>query len=116
MVLTYCCCGCAPAGKLELAQACLDKAGDLSGLLLMNASLGSTAGMAALAERAAAAGKQNVAFLALFLLGQVDACVELLSSSGRLPEAAFFARTYAPSRMDEVVQVGRCCAAMRALR
>jgi coatomer subunit beta' len=61
------------AGKLELAEACLDKAGDLSGLLLMNAARGNPGAMAQLAERATEAGKQNVAFLALFLLGQVRA-------------------------------------------
>ena len=34
-----------------------------------------------------------------------DACIDLLISCGRLPEAAFFARTYAPSRMTEVVKL-----------
>ena len=39
-----------------------------------------------------------------FLLGDVDACIALLASCGRLPEAAFFARTYAPSLMAAVVK------------
>ena len=34
-----------------------------------------------------------------------DACIDLLIGCGRLPEAAFFARTYAPSRMTEVVKL-----------
>lgn len=34
-----------------------------------------------------------------------DACIDLLIACGRLPEAAFFARTYAPSRMTEVVKL-----------
>ena len=51
---------------------------------------------------AEAAGKQNIAFICHFLLGRLDECVDLLMSCGRLPEAAFFARTYAPSRMTEV--------------
>jgi hypothetical protein len=51
---------------------------------------------------AEAAGKQNIAFICHFLLGRLDECVDLLVSCGRLPEAAFFARTYAPSRMTDV--------------
>ena len=54
--------------------------------------------------RAEAAGKQNIAFICHFLLGRLDACVDLLVGCGRLPEAAFFARTYAPSRMTEVLR------------
>ncbi len=62
--------------------------------------------MKALATQAADLGKTNVAFLALFLLGDLAGCAGLLASSGRLPEAAFFARTYMPSSMSEAVQVG----------
>jgi Coatomer WD associated region len=58
-----------------------------------------------LAAAARDAGKTNVAFLARFLLQDVDACVELLIASGRLPEAAFFARTYRPSRVPELVKL-----------
>ena len=41
-------------------------------------------------------------FLAAFLLGRLGQCVDILITSGRLPEAAFFARTYLPSRISEV--------------
>lgn len=58
-----------------------------------------------LADTAFAAGKQNVTFLCLFLLGQTERCVQLLLESGRLPEAAMFARTYLPSKMSAAVQV-----------
>ena len=40
--------------------------------------------------------------VARFLLGDLDGCVDLLVDSGRIPEAAFFARTYLPSRISEV--------------
>ncbi len=40
--------------------------------------------------------------VARFLLGDLDGCVDLLVESGRIPEAAFFARTYLPSRISEV--------------
>lgn len=69
---------------------------------------GDRATMGQLAERAAAAGRLNVAFLALFLLGRSADCVALLLKAGRLPEAALFARAYLPSRMSEAVKVGGC--------
>lgn len=41
-------------------------------------------------------GQNNLAFVALVQLGQVERCVDLLIETGRAPEAALFARTYAP--------------------
>jgi hypothetical protein len=49
------------------------------------------------------AGKTNVAFLANFLLHNLDACIDLLVASGRVPEATFFARAYRPSRVPALV-------------
>lgn len=43
--------------------------------------------------------------LLVLLLLQVDRCVSLLMESGRLPEAALFARSYIPSRMKEPIEV-----------
>ena len=78
------------------------RAKDLSGLLLLYSAKGSADGMQKLVDLSKEQGKQNVAFLGLFLLGQLDECVDLLVSTGRTPEAAFFARTYIPSRVSEV--------------
>jgi coatomer subunit beta' len=63
--------------------------------------------MKALAETARAAGKHNVAFLCLFLLSDLDGCIQLLCETGRVPEAAFMARTYLPSKASEVVALWR---------
>jgi coatomer subunit beta' len=95
-------------GILPLARACLSKGGDLSGLLLLHASLGDVPGLLALAEQAESEAKLNVAFACRLLLSDVDACVALLQRCGRLPEAALFARAYAPSK------VGGCVEAWRA--
>eukprot|EP00877_Chromochloris_zofingiensis_P000490 jgi/Chrzof1/10441/UNPLg00368.t1 len=91
-------------GQLDMAQQCLTKAEDLSGLLLLCAAQGDRPALSQLADTAFAAGKQNVTFLCLFLLGQTERCVQLLLESGRLPEAAMFARTYLPSKMSAAVQ------------
>lgn len=41
-------------------------------------------------------GQNNLAFVGLVQLGQAERCVDLLIQTGRAPEAALFARTYAP--------------------
>lgn len=41
-------------------------------------------------------GANNLAFATLFQLGDAGACVDLLVKTKRAPEAALFARTYAP--------------------
>ena len=48
------------------------------------------------AALAAAAGQLNIAFVAQLLLGRTDKCIDILKSMNRIPEATFFARTYAP--------------------
>eukprot|EP00897_Mesotaenium_endlicherianum_P002794 jgi/Mesen1/2542/ME000161S01590 len=95
------------AGKLDVAEKCLSQATDLSGLLLLFSAQGNIAGLEKLAEQATEQGKYNVAFLSLFLLGRPEACIDLLITSGRIPEAAFMARTYVPSRVSDVVELWR---------
>ena len=56
-----------------------------------------------LGQTASSADKNNVAFLSSFLLGDLENCLETLIKSGRLPEAAFFARTYLPSEVSRVL-------------
>lgn len=87
-----------------MAEHCLKSGKDLSGLLLLYSARGSVDGMRTLTGEALEGGKNNVAFLARFLLGDLPGCVDLLIASGRTPEAAFFARTYLPSRVSEVSQ------------
>jgi coatomer subunit beta' len=91
--------------NFQLSEECMWQANDLNGLLLLFSSNGSAEGMSKLAARAKSLGKFNVAFNCLLLLGQVDECIELLVQAGRVPEAAIFARSYAPSRIADVVKI-----------
>lgn len=93
------------SGKLPVAEQCFEKAKDLGGLLLLYSSRGDAQGMASLAEMADAQGKLNIAFICKFMLSDVDGCIDLLAGCGRIPEAAFFARTYKPSRTSEIVKL-----------
>ncbi|XP_020244249.1 coatomer subunit beta'-1-like isoform X2 [Asparagus officinalis] len=92
-------------GKLDMAEECLSQAMDLSGLLLIYSALGDAEGIAKLASLAKEQGKNNVAFLCLFLLGKLEDCLQLLVDSNRIPEAALMARSYLPSKVSEIVAI-----------
>eukprot|EP00922_Rhytidocystis_sp_ex-Travisia-forbesii_P049827 GHVS01074137.1.p1 GENE.GHVS01074137.1~~GHVS01074137.1.p1 ORF type:complete len:979 (+),score=202.78 GHVS01074137.1:328-3264(+) len=94
-------------GNFPLALGCFTEARDYSGLLLVLTSLGDSEGLKQLAAKAADAGKINVAVMAYLLLRDVNACVDVLIDSKRLPEAAFFARTYCPSQVTRVLALWR---------
>ena len=89
--------------NLDLCEAASVASNDFSDLLLLYSATGNMSGMGKLAKLAADNGRTNVAFVAYLLTGNVEACADLLIATHRLPEAAFFVRTYLPSRMDEVV-------------
>ena len=89
--------------NLELCESAGLSSNDFSGLLLLYSATGNLSAMEQLAQLASEGGKTNVAFVAHLLTGNVEACADLLIATNRLPEAAFFVRTYLPSRMDEVV-------------
>ncbi|AQK80378.1 Coatomer subunit beta'-3 [Zea mays] len=90
-----------------MAEECLLQAKDLSGLLLLYSSLGDAEGIEKLASLAKEHGKNNVAFLCLFMLGKVEDCIQLLVDSSRIPEAALMARSYLPSKVPEIVAIWR---------
>lgn len=89
----------------ELCEAASIASDDYPGLLLLYSALGNLEGMESLAVMAAEGGKTNVAFLANLILGKVEACCDLLLATNRFPEAAFFARTYLPSRVSETLSL-----------
>ncbi len=72
--------------NLALAEECAVRAGDLPGLLLLHTSTGNGTGMAKLRDLASSCGRWNIAFLCALLLGDVEHCLTILTTSGRLPE------------------------------
>ncbi|VDK41713.1 unnamed protein product [Anisakis simplex] len=91
--------------ELMLAAQCLARARDFGGLLLLATSAGSAPLLSKLADDSLSQSKNNVAFLSYFLLGDVNKCLDVLISTQRLPEAAFFARTYCPSQVNRVISL-----------
>ena len=95
------------AGKFQLAEQSLLNAEDLGGLLLLYTSTADAKGMNNLANLAIESGKNNVAFVCYFLLRRIEDCINLLCDTGRVPEAAFLARTYLPSQVSRIVKLWR---------
>lgn len=92
-------------GKLCLAQECLHQAQDFGGLLLLATSTGNADMIQKLSMIADETGKNNISFLSNFLLGNLDKCLDILIKTDRIPEAAFFARTYMPSKISSIVKL-----------
>lgn len=93
------------SGDIRLMKECAVKAKDLSGLLLLHSAAGDKVGMMELHRLAKAAGRFNIAFVAAFVCGQVEACIDILVESNRIPEAALFARAYLPSRVPSLTKL-----------
>ncbi|KAL2217937.1 putative COPI vesicle coat beta [Thermoascus aurantiacus ATCC 26904] len=91
------------AWNLALAQECFTNAKDLGSLLLLYTASNNAEGLRSLAAQASAAGLHNIAFSALWTLGDVDACIDVLVETNRLAEAVLFAQTYKPSRAPALV-------------
>jgi len=91
------------SGNLEMAQECLHKAQNFGGLLLLATTMGNGEMIDKLASSSLVSGKNNVAFLSFFIRGELEQCLELLISTRRMPEAAFFARSYLPSKLPQVL-------------
>lgn len=93
--------------QFGLALECLHHAKDYSGLLLVATSAGDAGTLEKLGQLSLTEGQNNISFMSNFLLGRLEDCLEILVKSGRLPEAAFFARTYLPSQISRIVGLWR---------
>lgn len=92
-------------GDFTLAKRCFSEAKDLGALFLLYTSVGDAEGVLSTGTLAEESNISNIATLCYLLLGDTKRALEVLISSNRLPEAAFFARTYCPSELSRVVQI-----------
>ncbi|CAI5736195.1 unnamed protein product [Hyaloperonospora brassicae] len=93
--------------QLALAEDCALRADDFSLLLILYTSRGDKDGLVRLAGLAREKRRYNIAFICWLLLGKTTDCVEVLKETKRFPEAAFFARSYCPSKMQLVMDKWR---------
>ncbi len=91
--------------NLPMAEKAMQRAEDVTGLLLLYLATANGVGLQHLAAVAAARGRTNVSFAALFYQGRIAECLALLVQSNRFSEAALMARTYLPSRVAAITQL-----------
>jgi coatomer subunit beta' len=89
---------------LKLAQECFVKAKDLGSLLLVYSATSDEPGLRELAQLAQDAAANNVAFSALWQVGDVQGCIDLLTKTNRLAEAVLFSQTHKPSATSALVK------------
>jgi coatomer subunit beta' len=92
------------AWQMDLAQESFEKANDLPALLLLYTSLSDRNGLTKLAGTAKEKGVTNIAFASYLQLGDTQSCIDILAKSGRLSEAALFARSYNTKAVPSVVK------------
>nr|ACD37566.1 beta prime coatomer protein complex subunit [Philodina roseola] len=94
-------------GEFSLVQQCLIRAQSYGSLLLLASANSDKQLMSSIGDQSRKSSQFNVAFISNFVLGKLETCLEILIENQRLPEAAFFARTYLPSEMSRVVDLWR---------
>ncbi|KAK9330546.1 coatomer WD associated region-domain-containing protein [Lipomyces starkeyi] len=87
---------------IVLAEKCFSAVSDLGSLLLIYTSTNNETGLRQIAKKAIASGVHNVAFTALWAVGDVAACADLLESTNRGPEAALFSLTYTKKPVETI--------------
>lgn len=90
--------------NLILAEESFKNAKDLGSLLLLYTSTGSRVGLENLSSLALETCQNNIAFTCQLALGNIGACVDILTSTGRYPEAVLFSRTYQPNLTAGLVE------------
>ena len=102
---------CLQKGDFERAEEAFRQAEDFSSLFLLYSSLGRIElcsgdkdGIEWLASESLKNHAYTISFNCFFITRQVDRCVETLVLTKNFPEAAFFAKTYCPSHISEIVK------------
>ena len=94
-------------GDLKLVQECLTRAQSFGSLILLASASSDKELMSTIGDQSRKNGQFNIAFLSNFVLGKLDECLDILIENQRLPEAAFFCRTYLPSQTSRIVGLWR---------
>ena len=92
-------------GEFNFAEKTMKEGNDWNGLLLYYSCIQNRQKLKNFADDAKKAGMFNVAFSSYFQLNNYEECLNILLDSRRFPEGATFARTYIPSKVDEVIKL-----------
>ncbi|CAF3572477.1 unnamed protein product [Adineta steineri] len=94
-------------GDFKLVQECLTRAQSFGSLILLASASSDKQLMSTIGDQSRKNGQFNIAFLSNFVLGNLEQCLDILIENQRLPEAAFFCRTYLPSQIGRIVGLWR---------
>ena len=94
----------AARGRFAIAEKAFWSCEDLNSLLLLGSCLADQALLERVGEAARGRKHYSVAFTAFWVVGQSARCLETLTESERFGEAAIFAKTYLPSRIQEIFE------------
>jgi len=92
-------------GEFNFAEKAMKEGNDWNGLLLYYSSIQNRKKIKDFADEAKKAGMFNIAFGSYFQLNNYEECLNILLDSRRYPEGATFARTYIPSKLDQVIEL-----------
>ena len=92
-------------GEFNFAEKTMKEGNDWNGLLLYYSSIQNRQKLKEFAGEAKKSGMFNIAFCSYFQLNNYEECLYILLDSRRFPEASIFARTYIPSKVDEVIDL-----------
>ena len=92
-------------GEFNFAEKAMKEAKDWNGLLLYYSSIQNRKKLKIFANEAKKEGIFNVAFSSFFQLNNYQECLNILLDSRRYPEGAAFARTYVPSKLNDVIEL-----------
>ncbi|KAI5687160.1 WD domain [Leishmania braziliensis] len=98
-------------GYFDMAIESLEKCNDWSGLLLIYKSLNDMQAISRLGDCCLQSGQANLAFTCYHLTQRHAECVELLQKTGKMGDAAFYARTYCPNLIEDAVAKWRASVA-----
>jgi hypothetical protein len=91
-------------GEFAIAEQAFWSCEDLNSLLLIGSCLSNVVMLERVAEQAREKKHFSVAFTAFWVMGRAVRCWEVLVESERFGEAAIFAKTYVPSKIQEVYE------------
>ena len=92
-------------GEFKHAEEAMIAAKDYNGLLLYYSIIADREKIYLLAENADNDGYYNIAFSCYFQVNDIEKCLEILTKSGKYPEASLFCRTYYPSKLSSLLEL-----------
>ncbi|KAK8795705.1 hypothetical protein WA158_000361 [Blastocystis sp. Blastoise] len=92
---------CLKKGDIEHAKIYSTKGHDYPFLLLLALSTGDKQGIEQLVQLCKEKHIENLAFISLFSMGDIDGCIHYLESIGKYAECCLLARSYKPELLEE---------------